>query len=134
MNINKKYRNTLIRMFLIENLGESMYNALYTKSANVENASIYKRLSLNEVGTADLILKELKNSGFSEPIISKFFLKVIAFIVFSVFPQKLLEILLKKTLKKKLFRTWYNIYYKYNECFWRSMLDHEILQYELLDL
>ncbi len=134
MNNNTKYKKTLIRMFLTENLGESIYNTLSSKAPNEEKASIYKRLSLNEAATASHIVNELKKLSFSVPTIRKAILKVAAFAIFSVLSHNMLENLLKKTLKKSMFRSWFNLYHKYNENFWQSMLDHETLQYELLNL
>lgn len=118
----------------MENLGESIYNALSLKTSEKPKVFVYKRLSLNEVVTAGYIVNELNNLGFSVPVIRKAFLKAAANIVFSVLSHDMLENLLKKTLKKRMFRAWFNMYHKYNESFWQSMLDHETLQYELLNL
>jgi hypothetical protein len=132
INSDTEYKKTLIKMLLLESLGESLYKALSFKALSKESASIYKRLSVNEVETADRIASELRNLGFSVPTIRKFILKVTAFIIFSVLPQHKLEKLLKRALRKSYFRTWFNRYHKYNQDFWQSMLDHETLQSKLL--
>ncbi len=133
MNSDTEYKNTLIRMLLLESLGESLYRTLSSKALSKESASIYKRLSVNEAETVDRIANELRNLGFSVPTIKKYFLKVTAFIIFSVLPQKKLEKLLKRALRKSYFRSWFNKYHKYNQDFWQSMLDHETLQSKLLN-
>lgn len=121
-------------MFLVECLGECIYNALSSKTLDEEKKSIYKRLSLNEVETAGRIDYELEKLGFSVPMTRKAALKVVAVVVFTLLSHNMLERLLKKTLKKRIFRSWFDIYHENNENFWQVMLNHEILQYELLDL
>lgn len=121
-------------MFLVENLGESIYKALSSKASNKKKISIYKRLFFNEVETANYIVNELKKMDFSVPRIRKIILKVVAVTIFSMLSHDRLENLLKKTLKKRMFRIWFNMYHENNEIFWQSMLDHETLQYQLLDL
>ncbi len=118
---------------MLESLGESLYRALSSKAMSGERASIYKRLSFNEVETADRIANELKNLGFSVPAIRKTILKVTAFIIFSVLPQKRLEKILKRALRKSYFTTWFDMYHKHNQDFWQTMLDHETLQSKLLN-
>lgn len=134
MNDNTKYKNTLIRMFLMENIGECIYNALFSKTSDEKKAFIYKRLSLNEVETAGHIADEIRNLGFASPMIRKAILKIVASTVFSVLSHNILENLLRRTLKKRMFRSWFNVYHDYNQAFWRLMLDHEVLQHELLNL
>ncbi len=133
MKTDTKYKKILIKMLLLESLGESLYKALASKAISKESESIYKRLSINEAETADRIANELRTLGFSVPTIRKFILKVISFIIFSILPQIKLEKLLKRALRKSYFRSWFNKYHTYNEEFWQSMLDHETLQSKLLD-
>ncbi len=133
MKTDTKYKKTLIRMLLLESLGESLYKTLAYKATSEESTSIYKRLSVNEAETADSIANELRNLGFSVPIIRKSILKVTSFIIFSVLTQKKLEKLLKRALRKSYFRSWFNKYNEYNQDFWQSMLDHETLQSKLLN-
>ena len=121
-------------MVLVESLGEGIYNALYSKTSDEKKKSIYKRLSLNETETAGYIVKELKKLGFSAPMTRKAILKAAAVTIFTVLSHNMLEKLLKKALKKRMFRSWFNMYHEYNENFWQAMLNHEALQYELLNL
>jgi len=134
MNINIEYQNTLIRMLFVESLGECMYNVLSSKTADEESASIYKRLSLNEAETAGRIVNEMKRLDISVPTTRASILKITALTVFSVLSQNILKNLLKNTLNKRMFRLWFSLYHEYNEQFWQSMIDHEVLQYELLEL
>ncbi len=133
MKTDTKYKKTLIKMLLLESLGESLYKALASKAISKESESIYKKLSVNEAETADSIANELRTLGFSVPIIKKSILKVISFIIFSILPQIKLEKLLKRALRKSYFRSWFNKYHEYNQDFWQSMLDHETLQSKLLN-
>lgn len=133
MNTDTEYKKTLKKMLLLESLGESLYKALSYKALSEESVSIYKRLSVNEAKTADRIANELKNLGFSVPMIRKSILKVTSFIIFSVLPRIKLEKLLKRALRKNYFRSWFDNYHKYNQDFWQSMLDHETLQSKLLN-
>jgi len=121
-------------MLLVENLGESIYNALASKSLDKNKISIYKKLSLNESETANKIGKELKNLGFLTPKTRRVLLKIAAYTIFTLLSHDKLETLLKKALKKRKFRIWFNRYHENNESFWQSMIDHEVLQYELLKL
>ena len=81
MNNNTNYKNTLIKMFLVENLGESIYKALSSKASNKKKISIYKRLFFNEVETANYIVNELKKMDFSVPRIRKIILKVVPLLI-----------------------------------------------------
>ena len=121
-------------MFLVENLGESIYKALASKVSNEEMISIYKKLSINEIDTAGFIANELKRMELAVPRKRKVVLKVVADTAFSLLSHNILETLLKKILKKRMFRSWFNMYHDNNEKFWKSMIDHETLQYELLNL
>ena len=121
-------------MFLMENLGQSIYKTLASKASDEEKTSVYKRLALNEAETASCIVNELKKLDLSVPVTRKIILKIAAFTVFSALPHNILEKLLRKTLKKRMFFLWFNMYHEYNECFWQLMLDHEALQYKLLNL
>jgi hypothetical protein len=132
INSDTEYKKTLIKMLLLESLGESLYKVLSFKALSEESTSIYKRLSVYEAETANSIANELRTLGFPVPTISKFILKVTSFIIFSVLPQSKLEKLLKRALRKSYFRSWFNKYHKYNQDFWQSMLDHETLQSKLL--
>lgn len=134
MNINIKYKKTLIRMLFVETMGESMYNALSYKASNEEIASIYRRLSRNEMETAERIVTEMKKLDFLVPTKRVSILKVTAISFFSVLSHNVLKTLLLNALKKRMFRLWSNLYHEYNENFWQSMIDHEALQYELLEL
>jgi predicted nucleotidyltransferase len=134
MNTNRAYAKTLKRMYLMENAGESIYNALCSKSSDKEVAAVYKRLSLNETETAGRIFDELNVIGVSVPMIRKAVLRSTLSTVFALLPHSVLERLLKKTLKKQMFRLWFKLFHQNNEGFWQAMLDHEGLQYDLLKL
>ena len=131
---NHKYKNILRKMLIMECMGESIYNSLASKAINEESASVYKKLSENEAKTANYIINEMKRLGFSIPKTRKLIIKFLSRNIFSVLSHKKLETLLKKTLKKRMFNTWFNLYHKNNQDFWQSMLDHEKLQYELLEI
>ncbi len=133
MEYHDRYKSTLIKMFFIENLGESIYNALSFKTSDNNDKVIYKKLSKNESSTANYIIQELQKLGVSKPIIRKILLKVFASIIFFILPYSILEKLLKKTLKKRIFKSWFNIYNTYNKDFWKLMVEHEELQHKLLD-
>lgn len=134
MHNSTEYKKTLIKMFLMENLGESIYNTLSSKASDKEKASVYKKLSINEIKTAHHVLNEIEKLGLSAPTTRKIILKIVASAVFPFLSHNMLEKLLKKTLKKQMFRSWFNLYHKHNELFWQSMLDHENLQYRMLNL
>ena len=119
-------------MFFIENLGESIYNALSLKTSDNNKKYIYKKLSKNESSTANHIIKELYKLGISKPIIRKNILKFFASVIFFILPYSILEKLLKKTLKRRIFKSWFNIYNTYNKNFWKLMMEHEELQHTSL--
>ncbi len=132
MKYHDRHKNTLIKMFFIENLGESIYNALSFKTSDNNNKAIYKKLSKNESSTANHIIQELHKLGVSKPIIRKALLKFFAFIIFSILPDSILKKLLKRTLKKSMFKSWFNLYHTYNKDFWDLMVEHEELQHSSL--
>ena len=134
MNPDSKYKKILMRMLFVESLGECIYSALASKASNDEHVSIYKRLSLNEAETAGRIINEMRKLEISVPTTRVSILKLSATAFFSVLSYNVLINLLKKTLKKGMFRLWFNTYHECNESFWQSMIDHETLQYELLEL
>ena len=134
MQNDKKYKKTLVKMFLIENLGQSIYKTLASKTSDEKKEAVYKRLALNEAETANHITAELKKNGLSVSALRKNILQVVALVVFLILSHDILENILKKTLKKRIFFLWFNMYHEYNKCFWQLMLDHEKLQYKLLNL
>ena len=130
----KEYKRVLRKIFLIENLGEHIYYALLGKADDDVQRTIYRRLALNEAKTAHLTEEELARLYCPVPVIRKRFIGSIAYIVCSVLSQSTLEKLLKKTLRRRMFSSWFNIYHKFNENFWEALLSHENLQHELLKL
>jgi hypothetical protein len=134
MDAFSRYTSTLTTMFLIENIGESIYKALGAKTADPGMASVYARLSLNESTTAANIAAEMQRLGLSLPTTRNAILRPFAARVFAMLSHDRLESLLKRALRRRKFRSWFDRYHHHNEVFWRHMLEHEILQYELLRL
>jgi hypothetical protein len=121
-------------MYLVETLGERVYNALASKTENEEMASIYQRLSLNEINTAQRIVNEMSVLEIVVPVRRASILKSSASAVFSSLSHDALLKLLRMSLSRGMFRQWFNTYHENNETFWQAMLDHESLQLKLLKL
>ena len=118
----------------METLGVLIYDALAAKTSDHEAVAIYRRLSLNEAETARHIATELVALDAPTPAVVNFILKGLASALFCLFSCSLLDYLLRRTLRRKMFRLWFGMYHARNATFWQAMLDHEALQIDLLKL
>lgn len=129
---DKKYEKVLVKMFLMEQLGQIVYDSLAAKAVKQDDKEIYNRLSLNEQETENLIINELKKLDISKPIIRKVALVIIAVVICFMLSHNAILKLLTNTLRKRKFKLWFDSYHEYNLEFWTAMLDHEELQFRLL--
>ena len=128
-----KFKHLLKRMYFLEVLGEEFYNALSSKSQDLELKSILKQLAQTEKDMSKLIGVELgkmnnKGLGFFRTLglnLTKGLLLISS--------QKLLLRIAKSILGKKNYRNWQVTCEGQGEkCFWQALLDHENEQLRLL--
>lgn len=123
MDENISYLRLLHKMFLLEEMGKTVYNVLESRTKDIKSREIYHHLYLNEQNTSERIKTEIiRLSNKSEDKIS--LLSILNFI-FQILPVPALLWGIKKTLKKRLYRKWAGIYIDKNREFWQILFDHE---------
>lgn len=132
MKEDKSYQWQLKKMLIIEIIGERIYKILSSKAKNDNRREIYQRLALNEKLTAQYIEKELLLINKSNHIIFKGIISSLASFIFNLLTAKQIVWILEKTLKKRIYSHWLNIYKEYDQEFWNQLVNHEKLQHELL--
>src|SRR3989338_3785337 len=132
MKEDKSYQWQLKKMLIIEIIGERIYKILSSKAKNDNRREIYQRLALNEKLTAQYIEKELLLINKSNHIILKGIISSLASFIFNLLTAKQIVWILEKTLKKRIYSHWLNIYKEYDQEFWNQLVNHEKLQHELL--
>ena len=128
MENDKDYQKLLKKMYLIELLGDSLYENLALKEKNGELRKIYVRLSDNERETGENIEKEIYKSSR----VHRHWIVVIASFLFRIIPNKVLSNFLKNILRKRMYSQWFELYNEYNSELWQLLVEHEELQHELL--
>ena len=121
-------------MFIVESLGEHLYNALCSKSSDTNLKSIYRILAQNEKQTRDRIEKEITFINMPAPMVRVRCLTNIANMVFWMLPEQRLLKLLTKILKRRMFSKWHKKYNDQNVDLWGQLLEHENLQHKMLNL
>ena len=132
MKEDKSYQWQLKKMLIIEIIGERIYKILSSKAKNDNRREIYQRLALNEKLTAQYIEKELLLINKNNHIIFKGIISSLASFIFNLLTAKQIVWILEKTLKKRIYSHWLNIYKEYDQEFWNQLVNHEKLQHELL--
>lgn len=132
--LTDEYQMVLRKMYLMEAMGECLYTALASKAPDSSRSEIYRRLAQNEYDTARRIADELQRQGIGTPTLIKTGVSVLLRVVFVILPYRMLAHILRKALGKQKFRLWFDQFHQQSEVFWHLMLEHEVLQYELLEL
>jgi hypothetical protein len=126
------YTKILPKMFIIESLGEVIYDKLYAKTANPEFKAIYKILAENELNTRKHIEQELLSYNLALPLLSNNIAVATANSLFYFIPGKMLDGILRKILKRRIYRKWHKQFNHENIELWDILLEHEKLQHKLL--
>lgn len=129
-----EYERLLSLMFVIENLGERLYEVMGSKCRDVNLKSVYQELALNEKRTRDCIEKEMRSMAMSLPVRRSRFATKIARPVLNIIPLQWLQRFLTRTLRRRMYSNWRERYCDRNADFWRQLLDHEDMQYRMLNL
>lgn len=127
-------QSQLKKMLVIEIIGEKLYNALTFKTKDKSLKSIYQKLAFAEFQTAKHIEKEISLTNRNNYIISKAIVANFAGFIFSLLTARQILWILKNTLKKRMYRHWFEIYKEDNRDLWDLLLKHEEFQHELLRL
>ncbi len=130
--MNTSYQQQLRKMLIIEVVGAKLYNTLFLKTKDDNLKSICQQLAVAESQTAKYIEKEISRTNKNNRIISKGITPNLAGFIFSLLTARQLFWLLRKTLKKRMYQRWFDIYKDNNREFWNLLLKHEELQHELL--
>ena len=132
--MTKEYRKLLVKMFIVESLGERIYDSLRSKSKDADKKSVYAKLSVNEKETRDAIEKELESMNVPVPKLRTRCATGIADALFWTLPERSLLRLLTGILKKRAFSHWRERHNSRNPDLWTLLLEHENLQWKMLDL
>lgn len=128
---DEPYKKLLKKMLRIEVLGEKFYDALVSKTKDVELKIAYQKLALNEHQTAEHIRKELLLFKQDGNVSDGIFITIMQFI-FNLLPARLLSFILKVILKKRMYSGWFKTNRDTDQQFWDLLLQHENVQHELL--
>ena len=126
-------QHQLRKMLVIETIGEKLYKTLSLRIKDENLKSIYQQLAVGEAQTAKYIEKEI-SPHYNNPIIFKEFIPRFAGFVLSLLTVKQLVWILKSTLKRRIYKRWFDIYQANNPNLWKLLLKHEESQHELLKL
>ena len=128
-----EYERLLVRMFIIESLGERLYETLCSKCDDMNLRSVYQRLAINEKQTRDCIERELISHNRPLPIgRTKLITNIIQPFMTAIPLQWLLSVL-ARILKKRMYSNWHEKYHYLNAGVWMQLLEHEKLQHDILD-
>lgn len=133
MDKNQAYLKLLNKMLTIENVGEILYRALVSKTKDNNLILIYERLARNERETAKRIKEEISAVDKDNPILMSGAILSLTKIICGILTSTQLTLILRKALKKRVYRSWYNSYKDNNQDLWDLLLSHENLQRELLE-
>lgn len=133
MDKNQAYLKLLNKILTIENVGEILYRALVSKTKDNNLILIYERLARNERETAKRIKEEISAVDKDNPILMSGAILSLTKIICGILTSTQLTLILRKALKKKVYRSWYNSYKDNNQDLWDLLLSHENLQRELLE-
>jgi hypothetical protein len=125
-------QNQLKKMLVIEAIGEKLYKALASKTKDQNSKSLYLQLAIAESQTAKYIEKEISLTNKNNHIISKGITSNFAGFIFSLLTARQLRWLLRNTLKKRMYKRWFDVYKDDNRELWNLLLKHEEIQHELL--
>lgn len=128
----KGYQRQLEKMFIVEAVGERLYNVLATKAKDKNLQSICQRLALGELQAREHIEKELSLIDKNIHLPFKGVILSFANFIFCLSTVSQLLWILKSVLKKRIYTRWFDTYKDNNQQFWKLLLDHENMQYKLL--
>jgi hypothetical protein len=129
-----EYERLLVRMFIVEDLGEHLYEALSSKCGNTNLKSTYQALARNERRTRDCVEKELASIDRPAPTLRTRYIANAARPVFNAIPRKWLHRFLTRLLMRRMYSNWHKEGHDGNVDFWKQLLEHENLQHDLLGL
>ena len=129
-----EYEELLVKMFIIENLGEHLYKTLGSKCKDTNLKSIYQKLELNEKETRDCIEKELTSIDIPLPVFKARCITNIARLFFKALSRKRLHKFLTRILSRRIYSNWHEKYCDRNADFWTQLLEHENLQHQMLTI
>jgi hypothetical protein len=132
--LSHKYKQLLARMFVIESVGESLYTRLKEKTEDTELKSIYDHLAKNESNTRKHIERELLKYDIPKPLMLNKVTLGVANLFFFFASGKMLERLLRRIMRRKLYSKWSDQFGSKNIELWNILLEHENLQCRMLGM
>lgn len=127
-------QNQLKKMLVIEAIGEKLYKVLASKTKDQNSKSLYLQLAIAESQTAKYIEKELSRINKNNRIISLGVTPNFAGFLFSLLTARQILWILRNTLKRRMYKRWFDIYKDDNSELWNLLLKHEEFQHEALKL
>lgn len=128
------YSRLLSKMLMIEKTGEILYRELSLKSRDINSKDLYERLADNEQRTASYIKEELVHFNIKESSLVRSLFVAIASLFFRLLTIGQLKWILKKVLKRRVYSSWFDRNKDSNQQFWQKLLEHEKIQFKLLNL
>lgn len=132
MRDKKGCQRQLEKMFIVEAVGERIYNVLATKTKDKNLQSIFQGLAFGELRTREYIEKELTLIDKNIHLPFKKTILIFTNFIFCLLTVSQLLWILKSVLKKRIYTRWFDTYKDNNQQFWKLLLDHENTQHELL--
>ena len=132
MNNERVYREVLIRMRLVERLGELLYESLAAKELDETLRELYARLAANERATGHYVEKIIT---FHVPGLTRACHQAVvraAALLFRLLPGRVLAAGLKNILHRRMYTRWPALYNICHPELWRVLVEHEQLQHDLL--
>jgi hypothetical protein len=128
------YNRLLRKMYIIEHLGETLYEALSSRANDPAEAEVYRTLAQNERDTRARIEKELASASLSCPILKARAASSLLRPLLYLTPLSFVKQRLHRILARRMFSTWKSEFGESNTEFWTTLVEHENLQHQMLDL
>jgi hypothetical protein len=128
------YNRLLRKMYIIEHLGETLYEALSSRANDPAEVEVYRTLAQNERDTRARIEKELASASLSCPILKARAASSLLRPLLYLTPLSFVKQRLHRILARRMFSTWKSEFGESNTEFWTTLVEHENLQHQMLDL